>query len=262
MKPNNQKSILQRFISSTVSCGLIFADSLSFTRFPGTNPWSLDSYDLSRIFIRRENAVLAVFLPLLSTSLLFLAPIWCEWRSGRFVNINGILNELRYSCDIIRFRSVVLAPIVEEIIFRGCILFQLQRQFQTCGALCLFSGLLFAVAHLHHVVEMLYLGYPLNMALSEVLPQVIMTAIFGVYSTLIVLRSGHLIAACIVHSFCNAMGAPDIPGDLKYLSLRHPRWGKRIYLSLLFSGFIGWLLLIGPATTLFGLSDTTLCRLF
>uniref|UniRef100_A0A0R3T1Q9 CBF domain-containing protein n=1 Tax=Rodentolepis nana TaxID=102285 RepID=A0A0R3T1Q9_RODNA len=111
---------------------------------------------------------------------------------------NGILNELRYCCDIIRFRAVVLAPIVEEIIFRGCILFQLQRQFQTCGALCLCSGLIFAIAHLHHVVEMLYLGYPLNMALSEVLPQVLMTAIFGVYSTLIVLRSGHLIAACIM----------------------------------------------------------------
>uniref|UniRef100_A0A158QFS3 CAAX prenyl protease 2 n=2 Tax=Hymenolepis diminuta TaxID=6216 RepID=A0A158QFS3_HYMDI len=174
----------------------------------------------------------------------------------------NILTELRYKCDIIWLRAVVVAPLVEEIIFRGCILFQLQRQFQTCGALCLGSGLLFAIAHSHHVVEKLYIGYPLNAALSEVFPQVIMTAMFGVYSTLIVLRSGHLIAACIVHSFCNAMGAPDILGDLKYVALSDPRRGKRIYLTLLFSGFIGWLLLIGPATTLFGFSNTTQCRLF
>ncbi|KAM3181206.1 hypothetical protein ACTXT7_014819 [Hymenolepis weldensis] len=237
---------------------------ISMERFsrPNTNPWSFDSYDFSGLFIRRENPLLAIFLPSLTTTLLFLAPIWCEWRSRRFLTAKDILNELRYKCDIIWLRAVVVAPLVEEIIFRGCILFQLQRQFQTCGTLCLGSGLLFAVAHSHHVFEKLYIGYPLSAALSEVFPQVIMTAMFGVYSTLIVLRSGHLIAACIVHSFCNAMGAPDIPGDLKYVALRDPRRGKRIYLTLLFSGFIGWLLLIGPATTLFGFSNTTHCRLF
>ncbi|KAM7538892.1 hypothetical protein Aperf_G00000050049 [Anoplocephala perfoliata] len=259
---NTQKSIIQRFVSSCISCSLIFVDTLTFTQLPNTSPWCLESYDLSQIFIRRQHLLLAIFLPSLATAFLFLAPIWCEWRSRRVLTPKDILNELRLACDIVWLRGVVIAPLVEEIIFRGCILFHLQRQFQTCGALCLGSSLLFAFAHLHHVVEKLYIGYPLQAALSEVVPQVIMTALFGVYSTVIVLRSGHLIAACTVHSFCNALGAPDIPGDLKAASLRDPKWGKRIYIGLLVIGFIGWLLFFGPATNLFGLADTVHCRLF
>lgn len=53
--------------------------------------------------------------------------------------------ELRYLCDLTRLRNIVIAPLVEEIIFRGCILFHLQRRFDSCGALCLGSGLLFSI---------------------------------------------------------------------------------------------------------------------
>ncbi|EUB57893.1 CAAX prenyl protease 2 [Echinococcus granulosus] len=169
--------------------------------------------------------------------------------------------ELWYTSNLIRLRNIVIAPLVEEIIFRGCILFHLQRRFDSCGALCLGSSLLFAVSHFHHVVERIYAGYAVREALLDVLSQVLMTAMFGAYSTLLVLRSGHLAAAFAVHSLCNLMGMPDIAGEMRVAEIHDPRWGRCVYKALLLVGFISWLVLIGPASTLFGLSDSTLCRL-
>ncbi|VDM32170.1 unnamed protein product [Hydatigera taeniaeformis] len=169
--------------------------------------------------------------------------------------------ELRRACNLTRLRNIVIAPLVEEIIFRGCILFHLQRRYDSCGALCLGSGLLFSISHFHHVVEKVYAGLAIREALLDVLAQVLMTAMFGVYSTLLVLRSGHLAAAVGVHSLCNAMGMPDIAGEMHLAEIRDPQRGRRVYIALLLIGFFGWLLLIGPASTLFGLSDPIRCRL-
>ena len=69
-------------------------------------------------------------------------------------------------------------------------------------------------------------------------------------------------AACAVHSLCNAIGPPDVLMEMYIAQLRNPKWGKQIYLGLLFAGCIGWALLIAPATTLFGLSQSPhICRL-
>ncbi|KAH9278875.1 CAAX prenyl protease 2 [Echinococcus granulosus] len=258
---NTSKSVRQRIVSGSVACGLILTDTLAFTRLPNTSPWRLDSYDLSRIFLRHQHLVLALLLPTLSTGLLFLGPFWHEWRARRFYTLQDYARELWYTSNLIRLRNIVIAPLVEEIIFRGCILFHLQRRFDSCGALCLGSSLLFAVSHFHHVVERIYAGYAVREALLDVLSQVLMTAMFGAYSTLLVLRSGHLAAAFAVHSLCNLMGMPDIAGEMRVAEIHDPRWGRCVYKALLLVGFISWLVLIGPASTLFGLSDSTLCRL-
>ncbi|KAL5105320.1 CAAX prenyl protease 2 [Taenia crassiceps] len=258
---NALKSVRQRIVSGSVACGLILTDTLVFTRLPNTSLWSPNSYDFSRLFLRRQHLVLALLLPTLSTALLFLAPLWYEWRARRSYALQDFMNELRYVCDLTRLRNIVIAPLVEEIIFRGCILFHLQRRFDSCAALCLGSGLLFSISHFHHVVEKVYAGLAVREALLDVLSQVLMTAMFGVYSTLLVLRSGHIAAAVGVHSLCNAMGMPDITIEMQLSAIRDPQWGRRVYVALLIIGFISWLVLIGPASTLFGLSDSTCCRL-
>lgn len=73
--------------------------------------------------------------------------------------------------------------------------------------------------------------------------------------------TGHLAAAVGVHSLCNAMGMPDIASEMQISELHDPQWGRCVYIALLLIGFTGWLVLIGPASTLFGLSDSTSCRL-
>lgn len=176
-------------------------------------------------------------------------PYWLRSRSQTLTVTSIVCGSLRY-----------LAPKIALILPFQRICIMLWRNFTSAILLTLLSPKSVSISYY-------FLKIPTEVKLSKrsvsfQVPQVIMTALFGVYSTLIVLRSGHLIAACIVHSFCNAMGAPDIPGDLKAASFRDPRWGKRIYIALLVIGFIGWLLCFGPATTLLGFADTVHCRLF
>ncbi|VDD76777.1 unnamed protein product [Mesocestoides corti] len=149
------------------------------------------------------------------------------------------LVELRGNVDLCWLRTVVVAPLVEEVIFRGCILFHLQRQFSSCAGLCTGSAILFALSHFHHVIEKVYDGRSLKAAVLEV---------------------RHLAAACSVHSLCNAMGMPDFRSEFYLAGIRDGRRGRLVYASLLVCGVLLWLVLIGPATTLFGLSDSTVCR--
>uniref|UniRef100_A0A5K3FLA7 CAAX prenyl protease 2 n=1 Tax=Mesocestoides corti TaxID=53468 RepID=A0A5K3FLA7_MESCO len=254
------KNVRRRLISAVVSCALIFLDTLTFLRCSDSVHSGAYFCDLSKLFLKWENLGLALLLPSLATSLLFLAPLWHEYLSGRFSPVLDYLVELRGNVDLCWLRTVVVAPLVEEVIFRGCILFHLQRQFSSCAGLCTGSAILFALSHFHHVIEKVYDGRSLKAAVLEVLPQVLMTGVFGIYSTLIVLRTGHLAAACSVHSLCNAMGMPDFRSEFYLAGIRDGRRGRLVYASLLVCGVLLWLVLIGPATTLFGLSDSTVCR--
>jgi len=79
--------------------------------------------------------------------------------------------------------AAILAPVFEEIMFRGFLLPSLTRYFPVWGAIVL-SSLLFSVAHL---------------SLSEVLPLTILGLVLGVVYT----RSRNLLAPIIVHSLWN-----------------------------------------------------------
>ncbi len=79
--------------------------------------------------------------------------------------------------------AAILAPIFEEIIFRGFLLPSLTRYFPVWGAIAL-SSLLFSIAHL---------------SLSEVLPLAVLGIVLGVVYT----RSRNLLAPIVVHSLWN-----------------------------------------------------------
>lgn len=82
------------------------------------------------------------------------------------------------------FTAAVLAPVFEEIIFRGFLLPALTRYFPVSVAIIL-SSLLFAIAHLN---------------VSEILPLFVLGSILGlVYS-----RSRNLLSSMILHSLWNS----------------------------------------------------------
>ncbi|XP_014663824.1 PREDICTED: CAAX prenyl protease 2-like, partial [Priapulus caudatus] len=69
------------------------------------------------------------------------------------------------------------------------------------------------------------------------------TTIFGTYSAFLFLRTGHLAAPFVAHSFCNHMGFPAFN---EVLSHRHP---KRTFIALSYIvGLLLWIYLMWSAT--------------
>jgi prenyl protein peptidase len=107
-------------------------------------------------------------------------------------------------------RTLVVAPITEELVFRGCMSAIMMRAGHSPGYLIFTLPLFFGVAHAHHLYRLIVQEERRVLrAVLICLFQFMYTTLFGIYATFVLLRSGHLVAAIICHMFCNYMGFPD-----------------------------------------------------
>ena len=118
-------------------------------------------------------------------------------------------------------RNYVIAPFAEELIFRACMLPLLQPAIGQWYAV-LVCPLFFGIAHIHHLVDWYRLndGTPFSHACFVIVIQFSYTAIFGLFSGFLFIRTGHLISLVICHSLCNIMGLPSVE-----YALKHPQKG-------------------------------------
>ena len=117
-------------------------------------------------------------------------------------------------------RSLVIAPITEEILFRSLLTPTLFATYPTSHftaggrlsilALVLGCPAFFAVAHLHHLYEKVRSGISVTPALIQVLIQATYTYIFGCICMLLFIRTGSVFACITSHVICNYMGLPDV----------------------------------------------------
>lgn len=243
------QSVRRRIFSASISCLLILLDTITFVRRPNAKGLSLTLLELSRVHLKLEGLGTALFVPSSVTLLLFMGPLFSEYRARYYYRASDWLRECYYTLDWRWLRTVIVAPCVEELIFRGCILFHLKRELKSCCSLCLASAGFFAVSHFHHVFEKIHAGYSWKSAIKSCTAQVLLTAFFGTYSTFIVLRTGNLLAACMVHAICNQFGLPDLRAEIHLAEMRDGARGKVLYLAILVAGLFGWMLLILPATS-------------
>ena len=69
------------------------------------------------------------------------------------------------------------------------------------------------------------------------------TTLFGMYAAFLFVRTGHLLAPCMAHAFCNLMGFPDF-GEIV-----RRQGGQRLLLALTFIiGLVIWCKLLWPLT--------------
>lgn len=137
--------------------------------------------------------------------------------------IPALLDELRDrsgidTCKWVLLRNLVVGPVVEEYVYRGCILPLLICNGSSKGAAIALCPLLFGLAHLHHAKELLKAGHSLQYTIIGTLIQLTYTTAFGAYAAFIHMRTGHLLATVACHALCNFMGLPDLsfrfpPGD-------------------------------------------------
>jgi prenyl protein peptidase len=105
-------------------------------------------------------------------------------------------------------RNVVIAPLTEEVVFRGCIVSAITTSLSLRSAI-LISPLFFGTAHFHHALVKLRQGEKPALVLLQTLLQFAYTTLFGIYTSYAYLQTDSLLAVILSHSFCNIMGLPD-----------------------------------------------------
>jgi membrane protease YdiL (CAAX protease family) len=150
-------------------------------------------------------------------------------------------------------RNIIVAPLSEEIVFRGCMLPPLLASGLGPITASFVAPIFFGVAHAHHAVLKLQEGMkPANVAIVTTF-QFMYTTLFGCYAAYVFLRTGSILAVFASHAFCNSMGLPD----LSFLSKRGGRY-SRLYRHRV---FIMGAYLFGVAAFLWGFRSDFLLKL-
>ena len=166
------------------------------------------------IGIRMEGFLLGSLMPLVSTMILFLGPIVMGLIDDYefYFNLENLKSSFQSNIkDIYWWRAIIVAPISEEFVFRGCMCPLLYYAGIPLRSIIILAPLFFGVAHLHHFIKHLRQGTKFLKALLISVFQLFYTTIFGSMATYYFLRTGHISGCILTHMFCNLMGFPDIP---------------------------------------------------
>jgi prenyl protein peptidase len=169
-------------------------------------------------------------------SALFAAPLLLSYFDGSLTTL------FSPSWTLLDARNLVVAPLTEELCFRaGLVSYILLHG--TSPLQCVFlSPLYFAMAHMHHVYDMMkHQKRSVRQALLVCLVQGSYTMVFGWLATYLFIRSGQVTAPIAAHVFCNRMGFPKF--DRMFA---HPR--KKVLLAVLLCGITAFALLLVPLT--------------
>ena len=122
------------------------------------------------------------------------------------------------------FRNHVFAPVSEELSFRSIMVLLMLAKYKMGTETGLQSAntivgwevakmcpIWFGVAHLHHAIAKVSKNRAVwKVAFAESLLQFAYTSIFGYIASLLLLRTGTVLAPIVSHVICNLFGLPDI----------------------------------------------------
>ncbi|XP_030602255.1 CAAX prenyl protease 2-like [Archocentrus centrarchus] len=210
--------------------------------------------------VRTDGLVLAALLPLLLTMVFYLGPL----IHSAVDNPNGFTGEMQSVLDVqswrlcvgdaVWLRNQVVAPMTEELVFRGAMLPMLVPCTGPTGAIFT-APLFFGVAHLHHVIEQRRLGKEsMSVILLVAGMQFLYTTVFGAFTAFIFMRTGHVVGPVLCHSFCNSQGLPDISS-----ALQHPQRSALLVSYLM--GALLFLVLLFPLTDPYFYGAIPICSL-
>ena len=157
----------------------------------------------------------ATLKPLLLTIILFLGPIVQYSIEGNNIFNRDFWMEKNW---LLTVRALLIAPVTEEIVYRGCMFPLLYSAFGTTAIIV--CPLLFGLAHVHHFFEWFkdesnFLSLrtaiaTLKTTILGVCVHTFITYVFGIYSTFLFWRTSNIISPIVCHSFCNWIGPPPI----------------------------------------------------
>jgi hypothetical protein len=127
-------------------------------------------------------------------------------------------------------RNFIVAPVTEEIVFRGCMVPALLASGESPLKASLVAPLFFGVAHAHHAVLRLRQGEKISRIMIGTIFQFAYTTLFGIYAAYAFIRTGSVGAVVVSHAYCNWMGVPD----LSFVNARSPLHRYRTFLVVMY----------------------------
>ena len=145
-------------------------------------------------------------------------------------SIASFLNPLTEDERWKNIRNYIVAPVTEEIVFRGCMVPALLAAGMSPLKASLMAPLFFGVAHAHHAVLRLRQGEAFSRIMFGTIFQFAYTTLFGSYAAYAFIRTGSVGAVVVSHAYCNWMGLPD----LSFVNARSPLHGYRTFLVVMY----------------------------
>ncbi|KAH8082801.1 hypothetical protein BXZ70DRAFT_958687 [Cristinia sonorae] len=233
-------------VSSALSCLALFVVIWNITGgLPETLPDSIDS-TIARLGFIIPSPLQEAILPCLIAPVLFFAPLYVQFLDCAFPL--QVAWSLKYSvapyvCTWTGWRNVIMGPITEEVVFRGCIVAAYKLAGVSEMKMVFLTPLWFGLAHIHHAWET-YNRYgrtaaALKRAVFGAVFQTIYTTLFGFHCAWLFVRTGSLLAPLTSHVFCNIMGLP-MPSEK---TRRHPN--RKITILIFYVlGIVGYILTV------------------
>lgn len=130
-------------------------------------------------------------------------------------------------------RTYIMGPLTEELVFRSCIIAVSYLGGISKRQIVFLTPLYFGLAHVHHAWETYVAGGRTSLSLKRGILQSTFqfayTTLFGWYASFVFIRTGSVIPAFLVHSFCNSMGLPPLAWALHvYPEYKTSLWGSYI----------------------------------
>jgi hypothetical protein len=140
--------------------------------------------------------------------------------------LNPLTEEERWK----NIRNFIVAPITEEIVFRGCMVPALLAAGMSPLKASLVAPLFFGIAHAHHAVLRFRQGEAFSRIIFGTIFQFAYTTLFGSYAAYAFIRTGSVGAVVASHAYCNWMGLPD----LSFVNARSPLYRYRTFLVVMY----------------------------
>uniref|UniRef100_A0A3B5A2Z0 CAAX prenyl protease 2 n=1 Tax=Stegastes partitus TaxID=144197 RepID=A0A3B5A2Z0_9TELE len=239
--PRNHPSVIKRRCVS-----VLLVSALSPAVVKTWMHW-VDVSVLELMGVRMEGFVPASILPLLLTMV------------SPYLNLGFIFPDVQTwrLCvrDAVWLRNQVVAPVTEELVFRGAMLPMLVPCTGPTAAIFV-APLFFGVAHFHHIIEQRRLGKDSMSVILLVAGQLAYTHFLRarLIKSVICVSKGHVVGPVLCHSFCNSQGLPDVTS-----ALQHPERPALLFSYLM--GILLFLVLLFPLTDPFFYGAAPVCSL-
>eukprot|EP00916_Digyalum_oweni_P026874 GHVL01044123.1.p1 GENE.GHVL01044123.1~~GHVL01044123.1.p1 ORF type:complete len:284 (-),score=13.17 GHVL01044123.1:15-866(-) len=186
-------------------------------RFMGVSLVSALSMYIVHLTVARKTSLLTVLGVTVSFNIFPLILICLSLYSGAIfyfalVKSSNQLNLIVFSTQRgswIMLRDVILAPVVEEIVFRACFIPILLSSSLSPATVVFLAPLLFGLAHAHHIFENAKAGGIIE-ALVTFACQIAYTTVFGCLVSYLFIQSGSIFPSLLLHCFCNFWGLPPL----------------------------------------------------
>ncbi|KAJ3189283.1 hypothetical protein HDU85_002911 [Gaertneriomyces sp. JEL0708] len=183
---------------------------------------------------------------LVLVGILFLGPLTVEYAAGELGPTRVIARFKNSIPQAATWRNYIVGPATEEIVFRACMVPVLHAAGASKTTIVFGAPLFFGIAHAHHGYELFHRLGATRDILTKVIAscafQFAYTTLFGWYATLLLMRTGSILAPIVSHMFCNFMGVPAFD-EIDY----YPRYSKLIKAAYI-SGLLLFAVLLFPLT--------------